>query len=65
MTECEDIPNKIDGVYTIYPGGSERAVLVYCIMRQTKKWTVSNWLNLGIENCYTYVNYLVIFQYNL
>lgn len=47
MTECEDIPNKRDGVYTIYPGGGERTTLVYCIMRQTKKWTVSNWFNLG------------------
>ncbi|XP_071139107.1 ficolin-2-like [Mytilus edulis] len=38
--ECEDIPHSKDGVYTIYPGGGDRAVLVYCIMRQTKKWTV-------------------------
>ncbi|VDI17172.1 Hypothetical predicted protein [Mytilus galloprovincialis] len=38
--ECEDIQTNKDGVYTIYPGGGDRAVLVYCIMRQTKKWTV-------------------------
>ncbi|VDI26974.1 very-long-chain (3R)-3-hydroxyacyl-CoA dehydratase [Mytilus galloprovincialis] len=38
--ECEYIKDTKDGVYTIYPGGGETAVAVYCIMRQTKKWTV-------------------------
>ncbi|CAC5423682.1 Fibrinogen-like protein 1,Tenascin,Ryncolin-2,Ryncolin-4,Angiopoietin-related protein 6,Angiopoietin-related protein 2,Angiopoietin-related protein 7,Ficolin-2,Ryncolin-1,Tenascin-R,Ryncolin-3,Ficolin-1,Fibrinogen C domain-containing protein 1 [Mytilus coruscus] len=38
--ECEDVKDTKDGVYIIYPGGGETAVAVYCIMRQTKKWTV-------------------------
>ncbi|VDI32730.1 Hypothetical predicted protein, partial [Mytilus galloprovincialis] len=38
--ECEDIEDTNDGVYIIYPGGGDTAVSVYCIMRQTKKWTV-------------------------
>lgn len=38
--ECEDIEDTKDGVYTIYPGGGDTAVDVYCIMRQSKKWTV-------------------------
>lgn len=38
--ECEDIEDTRDGVYTIYPGGRDTAVDVYCIIRQSKKWTV-------------------------
>ncbi|XP_076081210.1 uncharacterized protein LOC143052132 [Mytilus galloprovincialis] len=38
--ECEDVEGSHDGVYTIYPGGGDMAVTVYCIMRQAKKWTV-------------------------
>lgn len=38
--ECQDIEDTKDGVYTIYPGGRDTAVDVYCIIRQSKKWTV-------------------------
>ena len=39
--ECEDIISTYDGVYTIYPDSCDEPVLVYCIMEQNKKWTVS------------------------
>ena len=39
--ECEDITSTYDGVYTIYPISCDEPVLVYCIMEQNKKWTVS------------------------
>jgi hypothetical protein len=39
--ECEDITATDDGVYTIYPKSCDEPVLVYCIMEQNKKWTVS------------------------
>ena len=39
--ECEDITATDDGVYTIYPNACDEPVLVYCIMEQNKKWTVS------------------------
>lgn len=49
--ECEDIPVNINGVYTIHPDGGDRAVLVYCILGQTKKWTVSIWLKSEHLKC--------------
>ncbi|XP_071127056.1 uncharacterized protein [Mytilus edulis] len=38
--ECEDLIISISGIYTIYPGGGNLAVQVYCVVEANKIWTV-------------------------
>lgn len=38
--ECSDIADVKTGVYDIYPDGVLPAVMVYCVVNETKRWTV-------------------------